>query len=103
MIQSQLSAIQGEPEHGFSPALVIRAVRKHWLIIVIIFAASVVGTLIYTRNQVRVYEAVAAVQLDPQPLSPLGHQNTGAGEDSYWSNQEYFATQYQVITSRRVA
>jgi len=23
--------------------------------------------------------------------------------DSYWSNQEYFATQYQVITSRRVA
>jgi capsular exopolysaccharide synthesis family protein len=103
MTPSQVPGQQGEPEHGFSPAIVIRAVRKHWPIMLLIFVASVAGTSIYTSNQVRVYEGVATIQLDPQPLTPLGHQNTESGADSYWSNQEYFATQYQVITSRRVA
>ena len=92
-----------EPEQGFSPALVLRAVRKHWPIMLLMLVASVVATSFYTSKQVRVYEATATIQLDPQPLTPLGHQNTESGSDSYWSNQEYFATQYQVITSRRVA
>src|SRR5882724_1460914 len=103
MTPSQFPAVLSEPEPGFSPALVIRAVRKHWPIVLLIFVASVVGVSIYTSNQVKIYEAVATIQLDPQPLTPLGHQNTESGTDSYWSNQEYFATQYQVITSRRVA
>jgi len=103
MSPSLVPGAPGEPEQGFSPALVIRAVRKHWPIMLLLFVASVVGTSIYTSRQVRVYEAIATVQLDPQPLTPLGHQNTESGSDSYWSNQEYFATQYQVLTSRRVA
>jgi len=102
MTASQFPSTPSEPEQGFSPALLLRAVRKHWPIMVLFLVASVVGTSIYTSNQVRIYEAVATVQLDPQPLTPLGHQTT-EGSDSYWSNQEYFATQYQVITSRRVA
>jgi polysaccharide biosynthesis transport protein len=103
MTPSQFPEPQHEPEGGFSPALIIRAVRKHWPIMLVLFVASVVGTSIYTSNQVRVYEAVATIQLDPQALTPLGRQTTDSGSDSYWSNQEYFATQYQVITSRRVA
>jgi len=103
MTPSLVPGALSEPEQGFSPALVIRAVRKHWPIMLVLFVASVVGTSIYTSRQVRIYEAIATVQLDPQPLTPLGHQNTESGSDSYWSNQEYFATQYQVLTSRRVA
>jgi succinoglycan biosynthesis transport protein ExoP len=105
MISSQFpeTAAPGEPEPTFSPALVLRAVRKHWPIMLFIFVASVVSASVYTSNQVRIYEASATVQLDPQPLTPLGHPNEESGSDSYWSNQEYFATQYQVITSRRVA
>src|SRR3954468_18062197 len=103
MIPSQIPSPAGEAEPTFSPAVVVRAVRKHWPIIVVIFIASLVGVTIYTRNQVRIYEAVATIQLDPQPLTPLGRQNAESGTDSYWSNQEYFATQHQVITSRRVA
>src|ERR1041384_6931029 len=97
------NASHGEAEQGFSPDLALRAVRKHWPIMLLLFVASVVGTSLYTSRQVRIYEAVATVQLDPQPLTPLGHQAVESGSDSYWSNQEYFATQYQVITSRRVA
>src|SRR6187431_1591493 len=103
MTPSQSPGALSEPENGFSPALVLRAVRKHWPIMVLLFVASVVGTSIHTSRQVRVFEAIATVQLDPQPLTPLGHQNAESGSGSYWSNQEYFATQHQVITSRRVA
>lgn len=88
---------------AFSPALVLRAIRKHWPIILVLLVLSVVGASVYTSNQVKIYEAVATVQLDPQPLTPLGQKSNDSGTDSYWSNQEYFATQYQVITSRRVA
>jgi polysaccharide biosynthesis transport protein len=92
-----------EAEPAFSPALLLRAVRKHWPIMLVFFILAVVGASVYTSNQVKIYEAVATIQLDPQPLTPLGHQSQESGSDSYWSNQEYFATQYQVITSRRVA
>src|SRR5450432_64100 len=101
--QSPAATTPTEAEPALSPALVLRAVRKHWPIMLVLFTASVVGASVYTSNQVRIYEAAATVQLDPQPLTPLGHQNQESGSDSYWSNQEYFATQYQVITSRRVA
>lgn len=103
MTPSQFPGAQHEPEPTFSPALLIRAVRKHWPIMLLLFVASVIGTSIYTSRQVRIYEAIATVQLDPQPLTPLGRQNNESGSDSYWSNQEYFSTQYQVITSRRIA
>ena len=105
MIPSQIPppVPQPEAESAMSPAMILRAVRKHWPIMAVLFVACVVCASVYTANQIRIYEAVATVQLDPQPLTPLGHPAGESGSDSYWSNQEYFATQYQVITSRRVA
>lgn len=93
-----------EPESALSPALILRAVRKHWVILVVTIAVCLLSAWVYTNNQRKIYEAVASVQLDPQPVMPLG--NTGSvesGYDNYWSNLEYFATQHQVITSRKIA
>lgn len=93
-----------EPERSLSPATVVRAVRKHWLIMALFMVVSVVASWLYTNNQRKIYEAVASVQLDPQAVGPLGSAaNVEPGYDSYWSNLEYFATQHQVITSRKVA
>lgn len=105
MINSQIppSSAATEAEPTFSPALVLRAVRKHWHIVAAVLVGAVVCAWLYTANQRSLYEAIATVQLDPQPLTPMGHTVAESGADSYWSNQEYFATQYQVITSRRVA
>lgn len=96
------------PSSDFSitPALLIRAFRKHWLILVLAIAACVAGAAAYTARQLKIYEASATVQLDPQALRPLGGafpNSMEQGPESYWSNQEYFATQHQVITSRKVA
>src|SRR5882724_1688115 len=104
MIPAQASVQAADATSTFSPALFVQAVRKHWPIVVVLFAGSVVCAWLYTANQRRIYEAVATVQLDPQALMPLGHTAVAeSGADSYWSNLEYFATQHQVITSRRVA
>ncbi|HEY0462719.1 MAG TPA: GumC family protein, partial [Polyangiaceae bacterium] len=82
----------------------VRAIRKNWPIVVVFFVGSVICAWVYTSRQLKLYEAVAVVQLDPQALMPLGHSAVQeSGADSYWSNLEYFATQHQVITSRRVA
>ena len=108
MIASQVppsprSAVATEGAAAFSPALIVRAVRKHWPIVAALFVGCVVCAWVYTANQHKLYESVATVQLDPQALTPLGHTDAESGVGSYWSNLEYFATQHQVITSRHVA
>lgn len=104
--RSQLPAALSEQvdEGGFSFALLGRGLRKNWFFVVLAVAGFVTGASLYTSRLTRIYEAVASVQFDPQPLMPLGNQNSGqSGPESYWSNQEYFATQLQVLTSRKVA
>jgi capsular exopolysaccharide synthesis family protein len=92
----------GEPVLG--PAMLLRALRKNWLVILVALALAVVGALGYTARQIKIYQAVATVQFDPQPLMPLGNQpGAESGPESFWSNQEYFATQHQILTSRKVA
>ncbi len=96
----------GSNDYAITPAVLLRALRKHWLLISITAIVCVVGALLYTAREKRIYEAVATIQLDPQRLLPLGDQLPAAyetGSESYWSNQEYFATQHQVMTSRKVA
>jgi succinoglycan biosynthesis transport protein ExoP len=93
-----------EAEFALSPAVLMTAVRKHWVLMVLAIALCVAAASLYTARQTRIYEAFATVQMDPQPLMPLGNQpGKESGPESFWSNQEYFATQYQVLTSRKVA
>jgi len=78
--------------------------RKNWPLVLLSVALFVAGASFYTARVTRIYEAFATVQLDPQPLMPMGNQSgKESGPEAYWSNQEYFATQHQVLTSRRVA
>lgn len=91
-------------ESALHPAAILRAARKHWLLLAFVFCASIGFTYAYTSSRVRLYEAVGTVQFDPQALRPLGaHVSPGADQDTYWTNSEYFATQRQILTSRRVA
>src|SRR5262245_51122234 len=77
------------------PAVILRAIRKNWFVIVVALAVAIIGALGYTARQVKIYQAVATVQFDPQPLMPLGNQpGAESGPESFWSNQEYFATQH---------
>jgi len=96
-------ASSGEPS-ALSPAALARAARKHWLLAVMILALSLGAAYAYTATRTPIFEAVGTVQFDPQPLMPLGPRVSPENvQESYWTNSEYFATQRQILTSRRVA
>jgi polysaccharide biosynthesis transport protein len=95
------AATEESPLH---PTALVRAARKHWLLMLVVLGLTVGISYAYTASRVRIYEAVGTVQFDPQPLKPLGSRvSPGSDQDTFWTNAEYFATQRQILTSRRVA
>jgi capsular exopolysaccharide synthesis family protein len=78
--------------------------KRRWTVLAV-FVAAVTLAAIFTLRQKKIYEARASVIIElvaPQVLGNVREvYNLGAG--SYWSNKEYYETQYKVITSRAVA
>lgn len=93
-----------------APALdlmsVLRPVRKHWLMTLIVAAFIGVGAAFWTLSQTKIYEASATILFDPNPPRPLGGRVEGVvelGAGQVWDTLEYYETQYQLIRSSRVA
>jgi len=80
-------------------------VRRRWLILGV-FAAAVVLTMLVTLRQTRIWAATATLVIEtnaPRVLDKDQVQDvvdTGVG--GFWSSKEYYETQYKVITSRSV-
>ncbi len=79
-------------------------VKRRWTVLAF-FLVAVTLVTIFTLRQQKIYEARASVIIEVDAPQVLGNvrevYNLGAG--SYWSNKEYYETQYKVITSRTVA
>jgi polysaccharide biosynthesis transport protein len=78
--------------------------KNRWLILAVT-SAVIAGVTFYTLGQKKMYQANALLQIDPSPPSPLGRDVPAivAMGDAFWNNQEYYATQYKIIASRRTA
>jgi capsular exopolysaccharide synthesis family protein len=78
--------------------------KRRWTVLAF-FVVAVTLVTIFTLRQQKIYEAKASVIIEVDAPQVLGNvrevYNLGAG--SYWSNKEYYETQYKVITSRTVA
>ncbi|HMR80496.1 MAG TPA: GumC family protein, partial [Polyangiaceae bacterium] len=83
-----------------------RALHKgRWLILAVATVVSAAAAF-YTLGQTKIYRAVAVIQIDPTPVSPLGGDVQAVvtmGADNFFTNQEYYATQYRILKSRRTA
>lgn len=93
-------------EDSITLARLAAAARKSWGVILLITAAIVVATAFYTLRQKQIYQSKVTVKIDPNPVRPLGKDVQGVvdmGTGSYWSNQEYYNTQYKLIQSRTIA
>ncbi len=79
-------------------------VKRRWTVVAFLVVTITLVT-IFTLRQTKIYEAKASVIIEPYAPQVLGDvrevYNLGAG--SYWSNKEYYETQYNIITSRAVA
>ncbi len=95
-----------EGKSPFSPLALWRAIRKNWLVVVTVAAFVVTGVTFYTLGEKKIYQASGTIQFDPRPPQPLGQDVQGVvdmGAGAFWNNQEYYATQYHIITSMHVA
>lgn len=103
--KSTLSPTSGVEEPGATQQLlwVVRAIRKHWPLMVACVLLTAGASLLYSKSQPPVYEAIALVEFDPDVVRPLGDKTDPMrGWSVFFDNREYYETQYKVITSDRV-
>jgi len=80
--------------------------RKRMWVIIACVAVGVTGAVLYTMRQPKIYQATATIVVNPQAPRVFGNQADEVfelGTGSYWSNQEYYNTQLDIITSYPLA
>ncbi len=92
-----------EPELDLRRAFQV-VVRRRWLIAAVA-AAVLVSGVAYTIRTPAAFRATAKVIIEQAAPKVLGDVNDvyELGSGSYWTNKEYYETQYNVIRSRPVA
>ena len=83
---------------------VVAALRKHWALVVALVVLCSGASLLISKSLAKGYDATALVELNASVIRPLGEK----GEDlmpaatMWFDNQEYYETQYKIVTSQRV-
>ncbi len=84
----------------------LKILRKHWAVVVACVALACGASLIYTKSVRRVYQASTLIEMNPRSPQPLGGDGSNqSGFDMsllFVDPQEYYLTQYNIITSRSV-
>jgi capsular exopolysaccharide synthesis family protein len=81
----------------------LRAIRKHWAIVVAITVLAAAGSLAYSKTLPKIYEAQTLIEFDPDVIKPLGNkQDPLIGWSAIWDTREYYETQYKIMQSDRV-
>jgi succinoglycan biosynthesis transport protein ExoP len=93
----------GEPE-ALSASLrrYLEVLRKRVWVVIACVAVGVTGAVLYTMRLPKIYQATATIVVNPQAPRVFGNQVDEVfelGTGSYWSNQEYYNTQLDIITS----
>jgi capsular exopolysaccharide synthesis family protein len=84
----------------------LRIVLKRLWQILLVTVLVVGAVTFYTLRLPKIYRATSIIQIDPRAPQVLGREVeevSELGTGSYWSNKEYYETQYKVIKSRNVA
>src|SRR5690606_22999755 len=100
-------ATQGQPAkpEGVDVAAIMRIAfgQWPWILAISVIATLVVG--VWVKLQTPIYRATITIKIDPHAIRPLGRevQTPGDSTDYYWTNKEYYETQYKIMQSRKVA
>ncbi len=81
----------------------LRAVRKHWAIVVGLVLVCGAASLAYSKTLPKIYEAQTLLEFDPDVIKPLGNKaDPIVGWSAIWDTREYYETQYRIMQSERV-
>lgn len=78
----------------------VHILRKRAWVIAAVLAVGITAAVIHTLRLPRIYEATATVVVNPQAPRVFGSQVDEVfeiGTNGYWSNQEYYNTQLDII------
>jgi capsular exopolysaccharide synthesis family protein len=81
-----------------------RTIRKRWPFVVLSMIVATVVAFVYTYRQPKVYEATCQVIIEtmaPQVL-PGSKDVVELGTGSFWTNKEFYETQFRIIQSTNV-
>ena len=79
-------------------------IKRKW--VVILFALSVFAAVAYqTNRQIPEYEATVTIMIERKPPRVLAGtaEVVELGSSNYWSNKEYYQTQYRIIESKVIS
>lgn len=94
-----------EPESSALSGILssVRAVRKHWAIVVGLVLLCGAAALAYSKTLPKIYEASTLLEFDPDVIKPLGNKaDPIIGWSAIWDTREYYETQYRIMQSDRV-
>lgn len=95
------------PEPWLGLGHYLQIVWKHKVLVLVFGALVISATVIFTRQQPRIYEAVTQLVIDqsaPQYLpNSAGQEVVALGTANNWNTREYFETQYRILKSRMVS
>jgi succinoglycan biosynthesis transport protein ExoP len=109
--QSDTNANASRPKQSLEPEVSalsgvlasLRAVRKHWAIVVGLVLVCGAASLAYSKTLPKVYEAQTLLEFDPDVIKPLGNKaDPIIGWSAIWDTREYYETQYRIMQSDRV-
>ena len=81
----------------------LRAIRKHWALVVGIVVLAGAASLAYSKSLPKIYEAGTLLEFDPDVIKPLGNKaDPLIGWSAVWDTREYYETQYAIMKSDRV-
>ncbi|MBK9034556.1 MAG: polysaccharide biosynthesis tyrosine autokinase [Myxococcales bacterium] len=78
----------------------LEILRKRLWVVIACVAVGVTGAVLYTMRLPKIYQASATIVVNPQAPRVFGNQADEVfelGTGSYWSNQEYYNTQLDII------
>jgi capsular exopolysaccharide synthesis family protein len=83
----------------------LAALRKSWPAVVACGLLGAGTALLYSRSLPKIYDASTLIELNAivtRPLGDKGDDNMTMGNSGWWDNEEYYQTQYNIVTSQRV-
>lgn len=78
--------------------------KRRWAIF-IFFLVVITIVMIYTLRQQKIYQATASIIIEPMAPEVLSgvREVVDLGTGGYWTNKEFYETQYNIIKSRAIA
>ena len=84
----------------------LRIIRRRWLLVSLTVVVVLGLTAFVTLRMTKIYRATVTLQIETQAPQVLGKSVEDVvemGTGSFWSNVEYYETQYRIIESRDVS